>query len=79
MGFAECSTCFRAETVAPSHTRLELTRFRLIGFRPETMTEPVDQLEQVAQELLNEVEKETDPVKRERLLYLAQEYRSRAE
>ena len=43
------------------------------------MTEPVDQLEQVAQELLNEAEKETDPVKRERLLYLAQEYRSRAE
>jgi hypothetical protein len=29
------------------------------------MTEPVDQLEQVAQELLNEAEKETDPVKRE--------------
>ena len=26
------------------------------------MTEPVDQLEQVAQELLNEAEKETDPV-----------------
>ena len=43
------------------------------------MTEPVDQLEQVAQELLNEAEKETDPVNRERLLYLAQEYRSRAE
>ena len=43
------------------------------------MTEHVDELEQVALELQNEAEKESDPDKRKRLIILAQGYRDRAE
>ena len=43
------------------------------------MTELVNQLDQVAQELLEKAEKVTDPAERKRLVDLAQLYRTRAE
>jgi len=43
------------------------------------MTEHVDQLEQVALELLQRAEKESNPKKRGRLAELAREYQIRAE
>ena len=43
------------------------------------MLEHVDLLEQVAQELSEKAEKETNPKERKQLLDLAQRYRARAE
>jgi hypothetical protein len=43
------------------------------------MPEQVEQLEQVAQELSEKAERETNPKKRKQILDLAQRYRARAE